>query len=318
METMKILFMGTPDIARSVLESVLAKEGVEVVGVVTQPDRQKGRGMKVIYSPVKELALEKGIEVYQPTTFRDGAFSETLSAICPDMIMVVAYGKILPHYIIEYPRFGCINAHASILPKYRGASPIQRAIIDGERETGVCAMYMDDGLDTGDVVVVHKCDITDDDDFGTLHNKLAQLASRAMTDVIDLTREGKVTRTPQTNDGASYAAKIEKEDTVLDFSRSPETVRNLIRGLSPMPYALTKTPDGKLLKITSAFVAEGESSEPCGTVVSLDCTGEGAITVSCGGGLLSITGVVPEGKKKMSSADFIRGRKIALGDVLCF
>ncbi len=313
---MKILFMGTPDIAKITLEAIWAKDGVEVVGVVTQPDKQKGRGMKLIAPPVKEFALEHNIPVYQPQTLRDGAFRSTLDELCPDMIIVAAYGKILPHYVIAYPKFGCVNAHASILPKYRGASPIQRSIIDGESETGITAMYMDDGLDTGDIIFTMKCDITDDDDFGSLHDKLAVIAGEAMCKVIDLTESGEITRTPQTDEGMSYAAKIEKEDTYVDFTESPADVRNLIRGLSPMPYAVTKTPDGKLLKLTSAVVLDGECDREAGEVVSLDTSGEGKIVISCGGGLLAVTGVVPEGKKKMAAADYIRGRKLSEGDIL--
>lgn len=313
---MKILFMGTPDIAKITLEAIYEKEGTEIVGVVTQTDKQKGRGMKIVYTPVKEFALEHGIPVYQPQTLRDGAFQSVLDELCPDMIIVVAYGKILPGYVLEYPRFGCVNAHASILPKHRGASPIQRSIIDGDRETGITAMYMDDGIDTGDMILTLKCEITDDDDFGSLHDKLAVLAGEAMCRVIDLAGSGEITRTPQPDEGMTYAAKIEKEDTFVDFTKSPTEVRNLIRGLSPMPYAVTKTPDGKLLKLTSAVAADGECDKEAGTVVSLDASGEGRIVISCGGGLLAVTGVVPEGKKKMSSADFIRGRRISEGDIL--
>ena len=313
---MKILFMGTPDIAKITLEAIYKKDGVDIVGVVTQPDKPKGRGMKFVAPPVKEFAEANGIPVYQPQTLRDGAFQSVLDELSPDMIIVAAYGKILPHYVISYPKYGCVNAHASILPKYRGASPIQRAVIDGERETGITAMYMDDGLDTGDIIFTMKCDITDDDDFGSLHDKLAVIAGEAMCKVIDLTAGGEITRTPQSDEGMTYAAKIEKEDTFVDFSKSPEVIRNLIRGLSPMPYAVTRTPDGKLLKLTSAVVLKGECDKEYGEVVSLDTAGEGKIIISCGGGLLAVTGVVPEGKKKMASADFIRGRKISEGDIL--
>ena len=313
---MKVLFMGTPDLAMECLRAVYNKDGVEVVGAVTQPDRQKGRGMKMIAPPVKEFALEHGIPVYQPTTLRDGAFMEVLDELRPDMIIVAAYGKILPHYIIEYPKYGCINAHGSLLPKYRGAAPIQRAIIDGETVTGITAMVMDDGLDTGDMVLTLECPIEENDDFGTLHDKLAALAGEAMCEVIDRASAGTLTREKQPDEGASYAAKIEKEDTVIDFTRPAGEIVNLIRGLSPMPCAMTKTPDGRLLKLTNArALSENSDAEP-GTVVDLKATGEGEIIISCGEGMLSVTGVTPEGKKRMSSADFIRGRKVAVGDIL--
>lgn len=308
--------MGTPDIAKITLEAIYEKKGVEIVGVVTQTDKQKGRGMKFVFSPVKEFAIEHSIPVYQPQTLRDGSFQAVLDELRPDMIIVVAYGKILPHYVIEYPEYGCVNAHASILPKHRGASPIQRSIIDGDIETGITAMYMDDGIDTGDMILTLKCEITDDDDFGSLHDKLAVLAGEAMCKVIDLTESGEITRTPQPDEGMTYAPKIEKENTFADFTKSPTEVRNLIRGLSPTPYAVTKTPDGNLLKLTSAVVVDGECDKESGTVVSLDTSGVGRIVISCGGGLIAVTGVVPEGKKKMSSADFIRGRKISVGDIL--
>ncbi len=313
---MKILFMGTPDLAKECLKAVYNKSGVEIIGVVTQPDKQKGRGMKMIPSPVKEFAEENDIPVYQPQTLKDGAFAAVLDELKPELIIVAAYGKILPHYVIAYPKYGCVNAHGSLLPKYRGASPIQRAIIDGETVTGITAIYMDDGLDTGDMILKLECAISDDDDFGSLHDRLAEMAGIAMCEVIDRIENCTVTREKQPDTGASYAAKIEKEDTVVDFSRSPRSVVNLIRGLSPMPCAMTRTPDGHILKLTSARVLSGESSEESGTVVSLNTVGNGEIIISCGGGLISVSGVIPEGKKRMAAADFIRGRKISVGDLL--
>lgn len=313
---MKVLFMGTPDLAMQCLRAVYNKDGVEIVGAVTQPDRQKGRGMKFIAPPVKEFALEHGIPVYQPQTLRDGAFIEVLDELRPDMIIVAAYGKILPHYVIEYPKYGCINAHGSLLPKYRGAAPIQRAIIDGETVTGITAMVMDDGLDTGDMILKLECAIDENDDFGTLHDKLAALAGEAMCEVIDRVEAGTLTREKQPDEGASYAAKIEKEDTVIDFARPAREIVNLIRGLSPMPCAMTRTPDGRLLKLTNARAISENTDAEAGTVVELKAAGEGEIVISCGEGMLSVSGVIPEGKKRMSSADFIRGRKVAVGDVL--
>ena len=310
------MFMGTPDLARECLRAVYEKEGVEIVGVVTRADKQKGRGMKFVFSPVKEFALEHGFEVFQPATLKDGAFLETLEKLAPEMIVVVAYGKILPKYVLDYPKYGCINAHGSLLPKYRGASPIQRAIIDGETVTGITAMYMEEGLDTGDMILKLECPITEEDDFGTLHDKLAALAGQAMCDVIDLIGSGNVPREKQDDSLSTYAAKIEKEDTIADFTKSPETMVNLIRGLSPAPCVVTKTPDGKLLKLPSARVIDGVCDKESGTVVELDTAGEGKIVVSCGGGLIAVTSVTPEGKKRMAAADYIRGRKINVGDIL--
>ena len=315
---MRVLFMGTPTLARVCLEKIYEKPGVTVVGVVTRPDKQSGRGMKLIPSPVKEFASEKNIPVYQPKTLRDGAFGETLDELKPDMIIVAAYGNILPHYVIEYPKFGCINAHGSLLPKYRGAAPIERAIIDGESVTGITAMFMDDGLDTGDMILKLECPIESTDDAGSLRDKLSLLAGEAMCKVIDMAENGQVPREKQDDALSNYAAKIEKSDEIIDFSRSPESVVNLIRGLSPEPYAVTKTPDGKLLKITSAAVVAGKSDSPCGTVLAISAKGDGLIDVSCGGGIVRILGVVPEGKKKMPASAFVNGRKIAVGDILAY
>jgi len=315
---LKVMFMGTPDLARECLRAVYEKDGVEIVGVVTRADKQKGRGMKFVFSPVKEFALEKEIPIYQPLTLRDGAFQTVLDELQPELIIVAAYGNILPKYVLDYPKYGCINAHGSLLPKYRGASPIQRAIIDGETVTGITAMYMEEGLDTGDMILKLTCPIAEDDDFGTLHDKLAALAGQAMCDVIDLINSGNVPREKQDDSLSSYAAKIEKADTVADFTKSPETVVNLIRGLSPAPCVVTKTPDGKLLKLPSARVMEGKCDKESGTVVELDTAGEGKIVISCGGGLIAVTSVTPEGKKRMPAADYIRGRKINIGDILKF
>lgn len=308
--------MGTPDLAEKCLEAVYAKGGVTVVGVLTQPDKPKGRGMKLIPPPVKEFALAHDIPVYQPETLKNGAFEDELKKLDPEMIIVAAYGKILPKYILDYPKYGCVNAHGSILPKYRGAAPIQRAIIDGETVTGITAMYMAEGLDTGDIIKIYPCNIEPEDNFGTLHDKLALLAGEAMCDVIDMSESGNITRTPQDDSLANYAAKIEKADTILDFSNSASAIASLVRGLSPSPLAVTRTPDGKLLKLTSAHLSEHTKTEICGEVVSLSDKGDGEIVVSCGDGCITITGVVPEGKKPMRSSDYIRGRRISVGDIL--
>ncbi len=310
---MRILFMGTPDLARECLRAVYEKEGTEIVGVVTQTDKPKGRGMKMIPPPVKVFAEEHGIPVWQPQTLKDGAFEDVLKELAPELIIVVAYGKILPRYVLDYPKYGCINAHGSLLPKYRGAAPIQRAIIDGETVTGITSMYMDDGIDTGDMILKLECSISEYDDFGTLHDKLADLAGQAMCMTIDRVVDGTITRTKQPEEG-NYAAKITKEDCVIDFTKSPRAVYNQIRGLSPMPYAVTHTPDGKLLKFTMAELPSDEASDAApGTVLSVD---GGKIKIACGGGVLTVTGVVPEGKKPMPAADYLRGRKLFENDLL--
>lgn len=310
---MRVLFMGTPDFAAECLRAIYTKSGVTVVGAVSQPDKPKGRGMKLIPTPVKQYAESVGIPVYQPATLKDGAFQAELAALDPELIIVAAYGKLLPNYVITYPKYGCVNAHGSLLPKYRGASPIQRALIDGESVTGITAMYMADGIDTGDMILKKTTEISESDDFGTLHDRLAVLGGEAMCDVIDCINAGFVPREKQNDSEATYAPKILKEDTVIDFSRPAKELFNLIRGLSPSPLAITHTPDGRLLKLTSAVVSDISSGAVPGTVVSLD---NGAVTVACGTGCISITGVVPEGKSRMPADAYIRGRKIAVGDVL--
>jgi len=311
---MKILFMGTPDFAKAILES-LYESGEEICGAVTQPDKPKGRGYRLVPSEVKVYAEEHGIPVYQPATMKDGAFAGVLKELDPDMIVVAAYGKILPSYILDYPKLGCINAHASILPKYRGASPIQRAIMDGERETGVTAMYMDEGLDTGDIIICEKIAIDEDDNFETVHDKLAAAGSKAILEVVKLAKQGEIPREKQDSSLSCYAPKIEKEDRIIDFSGSAKRVHDKIRALSPFPRAVTYLPDGKALQITAARLTDRQSDIGAipGTVVSEDKNG---FYVRCSDGDILVTEVIPEGKGKMRAADFVRGRKIAPGDVL--
>jgi len=314
---MRIVFMGTPDFAKVCLEAVWNHPRAEIVGVLTQPDTPKGRGMKLIPSPVKAFAIEKGIDVYQPETLRDNAFADTLAMLNPELILVAAYGKILPQYILSYPKYGCINAHGSLLPLYRGASPIQRAIMDGHTITGITAMYMEKGLDTGDMLLSVSCEILPQDDFGSLHDKLAVLAGGLLCRVVDKALDGtlEAQRTKQDDAAATYAAKIEKEDTILDFTLSAEVLWNRIRALSPMPLAVTRTPDGKLLKIAAASLAGEIHTVSPGTILSLDK----GILIACGNGTaLLATAVVPEGKKRMGAMDYIRGRKLSVGEILTY
>lgn len=309
---MKILFMGTPDFARSILEK-LHKDGENIVAVVTQPDKPQGRKMILTPPPVKQYAQENGIPVYQPVTLKDGAFAEELSLIDPDLIIVAAYGKILPAYILDYPKHGCINAHASLLPRWRGAAPIQRAIMAGDTLTGVTAMYMAQGLDTGDMILTVEVPITEGDDFGTLHDKLAVAGGEAMTQTIEKLRSGTVIRQMQNDADATYAAKIENPDCVIDFGKSVTEVHNQVRGLSPVPLALTWMPDGKRLKIIAAQKEICTVTAAPGTVVAID---RGTLDIACGDGILHVTHLQPEGKGRMAAADFLRGRKLSVGDVL--
>ncbi len=314
---MRIVFMGTPDFAAVCLEAVYNHPEAEIVGVLTQPDTQKGRGMKLIPSPVKVFALDHGIPVYQPETLRDGAFADTLAELAPELIMVAAYGKILPSYVLDFPKYGCVNAHGSLLPLYRGASPIQRAIMDGLTRTGITIQCMACGIDTGDMLLKGECDILPEDDFGTLHDKLAVIAGDLLCQVIDKTLDGSLAacRCSQCDAEATHAPKILKEDTILDFTQSAHGLWCLIRGLSPAPLAMTKTPDGKLLKIAAATLCDASTDAAPGTVIGLDA----GIAIACGdGSVLLATSVVPEGKKRMDAADYIRGRKLHLGDVLSY
>ncbi|MBO5312694.1 MAG: methionyl-tRNA formyltransferase [Clostridia bacterium] len=307
---MRILFMGTPEFAMLSLKAIY-ESGEEIVGVVTAPDKPKGRGMVLTPSDVKKYALEVGLPVYQPTTLKDGAFQEVLDELKPELIIVVAYGRILPKYVLDYPKYACINAHASILPKYRGAAPIQRAIIDGEKITGVSIMKMDVGLDTGDVILTETVEIEDEDNFEIVHDKLAEAGCNGLIKAIQLFKAGVVEYTPQ-GEAFTYAEKITKQDCLIDFSKSAVDVHNQIRGLSPVPLAYTKTPDGKLLKLTRARILSKEYSGRTGEVVSLD----GAVCVMCGDRAIAIDELIPEGKGRMDAKSYINGRKLNIGDIL--
>ena len=309
---MKILFMGTPDFAIPTLKA-LCDSGEEIVGVVTQPDKPRGRGHIMTPPPVKAYALEMGIPVYQPLTLKNGGFDEELKTLDPDLIVVVAYGKILPLSVLDYPRHGCINVHGSLLPLLRGAAPMQRAIIDGHPVTGVTTMYMAEGLDTGDMLLKRELPILEDDNFESIHDKLAELGAQTMIDTLAAIKNDALVRHPQDGSLATYAAKIEKADCLLDFSLPARELHNRIRGLSPIPLSFTHTPDGKMLKIVAAKVCKAEGSlAPAGQVLSVS----DGIEVACGEGSLLLLRVTPEGKGQMSAADFVRGRKISVGDIL--
>lgn len=305
---MRVLFMGTPDFAVVALRALIAHGDYEVCGVVTQPDKPSGRGYATKASAVKECALSCGIPVYQPQTLRDGAFAPALEQLSPDVIVVAAYGKILPSYVLHYPKYGCINIHGSLLPRYRGAAPIQRAMLDGEAVTGVTIMQMAEGLDTGDMYKKVTVPITEEDNFETLHDKLARAGADALLAVLPELEAGSAHPQKQNDALSTYAAKIEKSDCVLDFTRDARALERQIRALSPFPLAFCRL-NGKLLKITSARWEAG-TGEP-GTVLS---TEHDRIAIACGDGILAVTGVLPEGKRRMSAADFIRGRGIAAGD----
>ncbi len=315
---MRILFMGTPDFAVPSLRSLVeapAAMGLEVVGVITQPDKPKGRGYTLTPPPVKVWANEHSLPVYQPQTLKGEEFASLLCALDPELIAVVAYGKILPTNVLDYPKYGCINVHGSLLPKYRGAAPMQRAIIDGETVTGVTIQRMAQGIDTGDMLLKSEIAITDTDNLETVHDRLAAAGATALLDTIAALQSGTLVATPQDEALATHAAKIEKEDCILHFSDTARALHCRIRGLSPIPVALTHTPDGKLLKVLAATPSDlpRPVSASNGEIVSLE---GGVITVACGDGTLSLTRVIPEGKRPMDAADYIRGRNVDVGDIL--
>ncbi len=309
---MKIMFMGTPEISATCLKR-LVSDGFDVVAAVTGEDKPRGRKMIMTPTDVKRAAEELGIPVYTPKTLRDGSFDSVLREISPELIVVVAYGKILPASVINYPRYGCINLHVSLLPKYRGAAPMQRAIMEGESETGVTVMQMDEGLDTGDILAVESFPIGPLDDFEAIHDRSAEIGSALLSRIIPEIERGNIAPVKQDDSKATYAKKVEKADCKLDFTLSAKKLDFIIRGITPIPGAFAYL-DGKMLKINKATPTVGTGE--VGEVISLDGTGDGSFTVACGEGALKITAVIPEGKGKMSAGDLIRGRKIKLGDIL--
>ncbi len=310
---MRILFMGTPDFALFSLKALREQSGHEICGVITQPDKPRGRGYTLMPPPVKAYALEKGIPVYQPSTLKGEEFDTLLKQLDPELIAVVAFGKILPLSVIDYPKYGCINVHGSLLPEYRGAAPMQRAVIDGKSVTGVTIMYMAEGLDTGDMLLKKELAIKENDNFEDIHDGLGNIGAEALLEVIDMISEGKAVRIPQDDALSTYAKKITKEDCLIDFSKDARTLHNLIRGLSPIPLAITHTPNGKLLKVIEARICdESKEHTNIGEVISLD----DGIEIACAKGSVKLLRVLPEGKARMSASDFIRGRGISIGDIL--
>ena len=307
-----IMFMGTPEISATCLRRLI-EDGHGISVVITREDKPRGRGNVMTPTPVKLLAAEHGIPVYTPATLRDGAFAELLEEYKPEIIVVVAYGKILPLNVIEYPKYGCVNLHVSLLPKYRGAAPMQRAIMEGENETGVTVMYMAEGLDTGDIISVERFPILPEDDFEAIHDRSAEVGGRLLSETIEKIYNGTADRIPQDDSLACYAKKVEKEDCKIDFSLSAAKLDCIIRGVTPIPGAFAYL-GGKMLKVNKATPVKREGRP--GEVIDLSDKGDGYITVACGEDALKITVLIPEGKGKMSAGAFVRGRKIALGDIL--
>ena len=305
---MRILFMGTPEFAVASLKR-LVEDGHEICGVFTQPDRPKNRGHKLAFSPVKEYALSQGLTVYQPTKMRDGTALALVRELHPELIVVAAYGRILPEDILNTPPYGSINVHSSLLPKYRGAAPINWAILNGERETGVTIMYMAKELDAGDILHVLKTDIDPQEDAQALTARLAELGAEALHEAIGKIESGTVARTAQDHAAHTYAPMLDKSLSPMDFSRSAQQLHDQVRGLVPWPSA-SMVLAGKPVKVHHTAVG-GETSAPAGSVVEADKNG---LAIACGDGrLLRVLELQGEGGKRMAAADYLRGHPVPLG-----
>ncbi len=303
---MNIIFMGTPEFSVPCLERLIA-DGHRVSLVVTQADKPKGRGQKLTPPPVKECALRYDIPVLQPATLRDAAVQETLRGYQPDLIVVVAYGKILPREVLEMPVHGCINVHASLLPRYRGAAPIQWAVLNGEAQSGVTTMCMDVGLDTGDMLLKEACEISPDMTAGELHDRLSVMGAELLSRTVQELQAGTLTRTPQNEAESCYASMLDKSLCAMDFTRTAQQLHNQVRGLSPWPVA-TVMHRGKKLKIHRTRVA-GTCDAAAGVIVT-----EQPLTVACGEGtLLEICEVQAAGGKRMDATAYFRGHPVEAG-----
>ena len=297
--------MGTPDFAVPCLEALI-NAGYDVVGAFTQPDKPKGRGYALAPPPVKVTALEHNIPVYQPKTLKDGEALTILSELSPECIVVVAYGKILPKAILDLPKYGCINVHASLLPKYRGAAPIQWSVLNGERETGVTAMYMDVGLDTGDMIKKKTCEIGENETAGQLHDKLSSLGASLIVETLKELENGTAQREKQDDSQSCYAPMLDKSLCQIDWNVSASQVHNKVRGLSPWPVAISSV-NGKRVKIHSTGLSDRQGNP--GAVISLS-----PLEVACGSGSVIINELQLEGKKGMDSRSFLNGHKLDVGD----
>jgi methionyl-tRNA formyltransferase len=306
---MKTVYMGTPDFAVAPLRAMV-EAGYEVAAVVTQPDKPKGRGKTMLPTPVKEEALKHNLPVYQPQKVRDPEFIKVLQEIAPDIIVVAAFGQIIPQAILDLPKFGCINIHASLLPKYRGAAPIQQAVIDGEKESGVTIMKMAAGLDTGDMISKVVVPITEKETGGSLFDKLALAGADLLVETLPSIFDGSASYEKQPEESPTpYASMITKQMGLLDFTRSAEELERLVRGMNPWPSAYTFL-NGKTLKVWSSLVEASDGKSEPGTVVSTDKAG---IHVACADGNLVLSEVQLEGKKRMEADAFLRGFSIETG-----
>ena len=306
--SMRIVFMGTPDFAVPTLQALIDSEH-KVIGVVTQPDKPRGRSDKLIASPVKEKALTANIPVFQPNQVKDEAFLHILRELNPDVIVVVAFGQILPREVLELPQYGCMNVHASLLPKLRGAAPIQWSVIDGDEESGVTIMQMDEGLDTGDILLVERCRLSPKETGGSLFDKLSLLGGPLILQALEQAENGGLSPVPQKEEEHTYAKMLNKALGKMNFTKSAVELERLIRGLNPWPSAYTYI-DGKMLKIWAAEVTKGQTGAEPGTVIQAD---KQSFTVQTGEGGLQILSLQLEGKKRMDTEAFLRGFHVSVG-----
>lgn len=304
---MRLVYMGTPDIARVCLQK-LHEAGFEIAGVYTKPDTPKNRGMKLAQSEVKEYAVSAGLPVYQPATFKDDAAVEELRALAPDLIVVVAYGKILPQRVLDIPEYGCVNMHASILPELRGAGPVQWSILNHCDETGVTAMYLTAGMDEGDIIEIRKTPIDPMETSSELMARLAGIAAELACDTVRAIEAGTATRTPQDNARATYAPMLSKQMSPIDWTGSSRAVIDHVRGLIPWPVATAEL-DGKKFKIFRVERTQKQTDRAPGTLLALTKQG---LEIACGDGVLCITQLQAEGGKRMAAADYFRGHPIKI------
>ena len=307
---MRIVFMGTPDFAAASLKKLL-DEKFDVVGVFTQPDKPKGRKMELTYSPVKELALANSLPVYQPEKMRDGTAYEIIKNLAPDILVVVAYGRILPDDILALPKYGAINVHGSLLPKYRGSAPIQWAVLNGDKVTGVTTMHLASEMDTGDIIYTAETEIGEYETSGELFDRLMVIGAYLLVKTLRDIENGTAPRTPQNHSEASYVKMLDKSYSPIDWSKSARGVIKWIYGLQPWPTATAEL-DGNVYKIFAAEYTTTHTDKAPGSVVS---TGKSGIEIACGGGeTVMITELQAPGKKRMSAADFLRGHSIPVSD----
>ncbi len=300
--------MGTPDFAVPSLKAIV-EAGHEVVAVFTQPDKPKNRGKQMSAPPIKELALELGIDVHQPTKMRDGTVMSLIKEYAPDLIAVVAYGRILPKDIIDYPKYGCINVHGSLLPKYRGAGPIQWSVIDGCETVGITTMIMGEGLDTGDMLLKYETPLKFTETYGELHDRLSLEGAKLLVETIDALEKGSVTPEPQQESEATHAPMLDKKMSQLDFTKEPLLLHNLIRGINPWPMARF-TLDGKVVKVIKAVPVEGYTGK-AGELLD-----DKRLIVACGSGAIELLEVQPESKGKMEGKAFLMGKRLEKGTIL--